>query len=135
MTITKLKGFAAIALTAAGAHAGIARSETPSRILEQYVAQSGSDPSPARGRQLFVGSHARDWRCGTCHGDVPTAGGIHVVTKKPIAPLAPGADRSRFTDLAKSDKWFRRNCNDVLGRECSSAEKADVLSWLITLTP
>jgi hypothetical protein len=66
---------------------------------------------------------------------VPVQTGTHAVTKKPIAPLAPAADRARFVDPAKSDKWFRRNCNDVLGRECSPAEKADVLSWLLTLAP
>ena len=29
------------------------------------------------------------------------------------------------------DKWFRRNCNDVLSRECTAVEKADVLAWLL----
>jgi hypothetical protein len=28
---------------------------------------------------------------------------------------------------------FKRNCGDVLGRECSHAEKADVLTFLIGL--
>jgi hypothetical protein len=32
---------------------------------------------------------------------------------------------------AKVDKWFRRNCNDVLKRECTPVEKADVLAWLL----
>lgn len=34
---------------------------------------------------------------------------------------------------AKADKWFRRNCKDVLSRECTAAEKADVLAWLVQL--
>jgi len=50
-----------------------------------------------------------------------------------VQPLAPAANGQRFTDPAKVEKWFRRNCNDVLGRECSAAEKADVLSWLLSL--
>ena len=50
-------------------------------------------------------------------------------------PLAPAAHARRFSDAAKAEKWFRRNCNDVLGRECSAAEKADVLAWLNTLKP
>jgi hypothetical protein len=37
--------------------------------------------------------------------------------------------------MAKVDKWFRRNCNDVLERECSAAEKADVLAYVIQLKP
>jgi len=41
------------------------------------------------------------------------------------------ATPSRFTDVAKTDKWFRRNCGDVVGRECTAAEKADVIAFLL----
>ena len=44
-----------------------------------------------------------------------------------------GINAERFTDTAKAEKWFRRNCNDVAGRECTAAEKADMLAWLLTL--
>ena len=37
---------------------------------------------------------------------------------------------ARFTDPAKTEKWFRRNCTEVLGRECSAAEKADFIQFL-----
>ena len=50
-----------------------------------------------------------------------------------IAPLAPAFNPERFTETAKVDKWFRRNCNDVLKRECTAAEKADVVAWLLKL--
>ena len=40
-----------------------------------------------------------------------------------------------FTSTAKVDKWFRRNCNDVLSRECTAVEKADVLAYLNALKP
>lgn len=40
-----------------------------------------------------------------------------------------------FTDTAKVNKWFRRNCKDVLSRECSAGEKADVLAYLLNLKP
>ena len=49
--------------------------------------------------------------------------------------MAPAFNAERFTDAAKVEKWFRRNCNDVVGRECTAAEKADVLAWLSTLKP
>jgi hypothetical protein len=65
----------------------------------------------------------------------PTRPGQHRATGKPIAPLAPAAEPARFTVAAKTEKWFRRNCNDVLGRECSAGEKADVLAWLMGLRP
>lgn len=53
-----------------------------------------------------------------------------MVTGKSIKPLAPQAENARFTDAAKAEKWFRRNCTEVLGRECSAAEKADFVSYL-----
>ncbi|HET6787981.1 MAG TPA: DUF1924 domain-containing protein, partial [Aquabacterium sp.] len=56
-------------------------------------------------------------------------------TNKVIGALAPAANTERFTNPSKVEKWFRRNCKDVLSRECSAAEKADVLAWLITLKP
>ena len=53
----------------------------------------------------------------------------------PIAPLAPAFNPERFSDPAKVEKWFRRNCNDVLSRECTAVEKADVLAYLNALKP
>jgi hypothetical protein len=46
--------------------------------------------------------------------------------------MAPAVNPERFSDATKTEKWFRRNCNDVVGRECTPAEKADVLAWLLT---
>lgn len=61
--------------------------------------------------------------------------GKHASTGKVIAALAPAFNAERFTDVAKTEKWFRRNCNDVLGLECAPMEKADVLAWLLTFKP
>jgi hypothetical protein len=55
------------------------------------------------------------------------------VTVNVTVPLAPAANPERLSDTAKIEKWFKRNCNDVLGRECEAQEKADVLSWLMTV--
>lgn len=63
----------------------------------------------------------------------PTAPNRHAATGKSIAPLAPAFHAERFTDSAKVDKWFKRNCKDVLSRECTALEKADVLAYLIGL--
>ncbi|PTE19414.1 nitrate reductase, partial [Cereibacter changlensis JA139] len=65
----------------------------------------------------------------TCHtSDVTQPGQTR--TGKAIDPLALSATPSRFTDAAKVEKWFGRNCNSVLGRDCTAGEKADVLTWL-----
>jgi len=112
-----------------------AQAASPAQLLAAYSAQAGRIAVPQQGRQLFTATHGREWRCASCHGDVPTQPGRHASTGKSIAALAPAFDAQRFTDAAKSEKWFRRNCNDVIGRECSAAEKADVLAWLLTLKP
>ena len=113
--------------------AASAQAATPAELAAGYSAQAGAPPSAARGEQFFTSKHGREWSCASCHGTPPTQQGKHAATGKAIAPLAPAFNPERFTDAAKADKWFRRNCNDVLGRECSAGEKADVLAWLMTL--
>ncbi|WP_292937910.1 DUF1924 domain-containing protein [Noviherbaspirillum sp.] len=120
---------------AAAALAPAAQAATPNELLSGYTAQAGAPASPARGQQFFTSRHGHEWSCSSCHGNVPTQTGKHASTGKPIHAMAPAFNPERFTDAAKTEKWFRRNCNDVLGRECSAAEKADVLSWLLTLKP
>ncbi len=118
---------------AASAFAPFAIAATPPELLSAYSAKAGAAPSPERGRALFTKTHGREWSCSSCHGDVPNGDGRHAATGKAIAALAPAANVERFTDAARVEKWFRRNCNDVLGRECNAGEKADVLAWLLTV--
>lgn len=115
--------------------AGPARAATPADLLAGYTAQSGAPAAPERGRAFFAARHGKEWSCSSCHGTPPTQPGKHAATGKPITALAPAVTADRFTDAAKTEKWFRRNCNDVLGRECSAAEKADLLAWLLSLKP
>lgn len=122
-------------LAAALALAGTAHAATPSEQLAGYTAAAKMAADPARGQKLFTTNGTKEWSCSSCHGNTPTGTGKHASTGKAIQPLAPAANAERFADPAKTEKWFRRNCNDVLGRECSAGEKADVLAWLMTLKP
>jgi mono/diheme cytochrome c family protein len=115
-------------LLAVGAHAA-----TPAELLAGYAAQSGQAAQPARGKDFFTTKHGKDWSCASCHTATPTGEGKHASTGKVIGAMAPAFNPERFAELAKSEKWFRRNCNDVVGRECSATEKADVLAWLLSL--
>jgi len=133
MTHSTSRRLAAIIFTTLAAAA--AQAATPGQLLSGYAAQAGAPGSPARGQQFFTGSHGREWSCASCHGPVPTRAGRHAGTGKPIPALAPGFDAERFTDAGRAEKWFRRNCKDVAGRECTPTEKADVLAWLLTLKP
>jgi cytochrome c peroxidase len=112
--------------------AGVAHGATPADLEAAYARAAGAAfaPAPERGRALFASRHGRDWSCSTCHTDDPRAAGRHTVTGRPLRPLAPSANPERFTDGAKVEKWFTRNCRDVLGRECTSGEKADVIAFL-----
>jgi cytochrome c553 len=124
-----------VAATLIAMLATVAHAATPAELLAGYSAQAGAAANPDRGQQLFTARQGREWSCASCHGAVPTQTGKHATTGKPIGAMAPAFNPERFTDAAKAEKWFRRNCNDVVGRECSAAEKADVLSWLLTLKP
>ena len=114
-----------------------AMADTPASFLERFNAEArsaGEGPgTAARGQEFFNKIHGSEWKCASCHGAVPTGKGEHAVTHKVIEPMAPAFNPQRFTDAAKVDKWFRRNCKDVLSRECTAREKADVLAWLISL--
>lgn len=109
-----------------------AQAVTPAEQLAGYTSQAGTAAQTARGQDFFTSKHGKDWSCSSCHTATPTVEGKHASTGKVISPLAPAFNPDRFTDAAKTEKWFRRNCNDVVGRECSAAEKADVLAWLLT---
>jgi mono/diheme cytochrome c family protein len=113
--------------------------EQPQDFLTGFAAQAKIE-NPAfsgfeagRGEQFFKSRHDGDWSCSTCHTENPAAPGKHVVTKKDIEPLAPSANPARFTNAAKVEKWFKRNCKDVLKRECAAQEKGDVLTYLLSL--
>lgn len=108
---------------------------TPAAQLERFASQSGSPGDPARGGTFFNSTHGREWSCASCHGKQPVTPGRHASTGKTIDPLAPAANPAAFTVTARVDKWLRRNCNDVLARECTAGEKADVIAWLLTLKP
>lgn len=103
--------------------------------LGRFAAQAGAPGDPARGAAFFTTTHGREWSCASCHGQRPTAPGRHASTGKAIDALAPTANLAAFTVTARVDKWLRRNCNDVLARECTAGEKADVIAWLLTLKP
>ncbi|MCE5233307.1 MAG: DUF1924 domain-containing protein [Mizugakiibacter sp.] len=97
------------------------------------LAQANAGEATARGRQFFNATHGNDWSCASCHTRDPRQPGRHAVTGRELAPLAPAANPERFKDPAKAEKWFRRNCRDVVGRECTAAEKADITAWLSSL--
>lgn len=103
--------------------------------LDKLSQQAGRPAQIEAGRVFFRSQHGGEWSCASCHGVTPTQNGRHASTGRVLPPLAPAFNAKSLTDAAKMDKWLRRNCRDVVGRECSAGEKADVLAWLISIKP
>ena len=122
----KFRILSGLALLALG---GAASATTPA----EFQATLGGGFSASRGETFYRNTHGGDCSCATCHTDNPAAGGNHAVTKKAIKPLAPAANAERFTSPEKIEKWFKRNCNDVLKRACTPQEKGDFLAFLLTI--
>ena len=106
-------------------------------ILSGYAAQAGvSSFSAEAGRQLFLsqntGGKPATPSCSTCHTTDPRNVG-HTRVGKPIQPMAVSRNPDRFTDPAKVEKWFGRNCRSVLGRECTPTEKGNYITYMMSL--
>jgi hypothetical protein len=89
--------------------------------------------SAARGEAFWTATHTGGKpdtpSCTSCHGPDP-AGTGQTRAGKLIEPMAVSRNPQRLTDAATVAKWFSRNCNSVLGRECTAAEKGDVMTYL-----
>jgi mono/diheme cytochrome c family protein len=117
------------------AASGVALAETPRQIGDTYAAAQGGGfrATAARGAEFFARKFNVSEKmptCATCHTDNPAQPGRHAITGKTIKPLAPVANAERLSDPAKVEKWFTRNCKEVVGRECSAGEKADFVAYL-----
>ena len=91
------------------------------------------DFSAAAGQKLYTTVGPNQLSCSSCHTDSPKNPGKHAKTNKVIDPMAPSANPKRFTDVAQVEKWFKRNCNDALARACTTQEKGDFMSYLLSV--
>ncbi len=113
--------------------------ESPRQFVDAYAAeaaraQPGFAADATRGRAFATknwGVSEKLSSCTACHTDNPRNAGRHVVTGKAIEPLSPAANGERFSDPAKVEKWFKRNCKEVVGRLCTPAEKADFIQFVM----
>ena len=113
--------------------------ETPQSLLRTYEDQArAADPAfggfdAARGEAAYRLERpgATPSSCAGCHSRSPTQPGRSPAGRN-IEPLAPAAAPGRFTDAGKADKWFKRNCKQLLGRDCTPQERGDLLTWLLT---
>ena len=115
---------------------------TPQELLKQYEVQAKQEHvaftgfSAERGSNFFkaerIHSDGKKVSCTTCHTSDPRKPG-KTRANKVIEPMATIANPQRFTDTAKVEKWFSRNCKDVLERVCTVQEKGDYIQYLISV--
>ncbi len=110
-------------------------------VLAAYAAQARKADanftgfSAARGELLYSSRHLKARRadiqaCAACHGADPTKPGENARTGRPIDPVAVSANPKRFTALENTEKWFGRNCKEIIGRDCTALEKGDYITYL-----
>ncbi len=114
----------------------------PQELLNQYAAQAKQEYvaftrfSAGKGANFYKAertqSDGKKVSCTTCHTTNPKNQG-KTRANKVIEPMATIANPQRFTDGEKVEKWFTRNCKDVLERPCTAQEKGDYIEYLISV--
>lgn len=130
--------FALLGMVALNSQADVA---TAQKLADKYTGiakgiDSGFTPSAEEGKKFFnreVGMKGRKVSCASCHTTDPAANGKHIITHKLIRPLAPSVNAKRFTDLEKVEDKFVEHCNDITGSDCTAQEKANFITYLISV--
>jgi cytochrome b len=116
-----------------------AASPVARELLREYEAQARRQGagfnafSAEEGRKLYFAEFVQEGRkvsCASCHTANPRAQGL-TPAGKVVEPLAPAANPDRLTDRAQVEKWFKRNCKGVMGRECTAEEKGHFVTFLL----
>ena len=130
MSIRLILSLAAALTLSVGAHANTIQDSYRAAAKQENPAFK--DFSAVAGQKIYS-TKTGELSCSSCHTDSPKSVGKHAKTGKEIQPLAPVANAKRFTDAANVEKWFKRNCHDVLGRACSAQEKGDFMAYVLSV--
>lgn len=111
------------------------------KLADKYAAfakniNPEAKPSAEAGKTFFnrkLTVRGKEVSCSSCHTDNPAAVGKHITTKKAIKPLAPAANPARFSDVDKVEVNFEKHCLDIIGKDCTAQEKADYITYLLTV--
>ncbi|MGZ8210870.1 MAG: DUF1924 domain-containing protein [Burkholderiales bacterium] len=116
---------------------------SPNELLQTYAAQAKQESASFKEASSSAGdkfyhtavkhSSGKQISCATCHTADPRSAGKHEKTGKEILPLSPSVNKARFSDPANVEKWFKRNCQDVLERACTAQEKANFIAYALSV--
>jgi len=130
---------ALLSLSAASANANVANAE---KLVSIYTAIAKHDnpeyagPTAADGKFFFNRKiklgNGKVMACASCHTPNPADEGKHIVTGKAIRPLSPVVNAKRFDDFEKVQDKFTQHCKDIIGSDCTAAEKASYITYLLT---
>jgi hypothetical protein len=128
-----------LAGAATAANADIANAEKLAHkytVIAKSVNANFSGPSVADGKFFFnrkiKTAAGKVLACAYCHTSNPADEGKHAVTGRAIRPLSPAINFKRFNDIDKVEEQFTQHCNDVIGSDCTAAEKANFITYLMT---
>jgi hypothetical protein len=128
-----------LGVAAASAQANVANAE---KLVSIYSAIAKHDnpeyagPTAADGKFFFNRKvklgNGKEMACASCHTANPADNGKHAVTGKAIRPLSPVVNAKRFEDFEKVQEKFTQHCKDIIGSDCTAAEKASYITYLLT---
>jgi len=128
-----------LGVAAASAQANVANAE---KLVSIYSAIAKHDnpeyagPTAADGKFFFNRKvklgNGKEMACASCHTANPADNGKHAVTGKAIRPLSPVVNAKRFEDFEKVQEKFTQHCKDIIGSDCTAAEKASYITYLFT---
>jgi hypothetical protein len=131
--------FGCVALFASAGIALAAIGAAQQAVLDQYARQAKAEDakftgfSAERGKAFFLAQwnsgHGDTPSCSTCHTTDPRQMG-RTRAGKDINPMALSRTPDRFSDISKTEKWFGRNCDTVIGRSCTAREKGDFITFM-----
>jgi hypothetical protein len=130
---------ALLGLTAVSAQANVANAEKLVSIYSAIAKHDNPDyagPTVADGKFFFNRKiklgNGKEMACASCHTANPADEGKHIVTGKAIRPLSPVVNAKRFEDFEKVQEKFTQHCKDIIGSDCTAAEKASYITYLLT---
>ncbi len=107
-------------------YSAIAKHDNP-----EYAGPTAADGKFFFNRKIKLGN-GKEMACASCHTANPADNGKHVVTGKAIRPLSPAVNAKRFEDFEKVQEKFTQHCKDIIGSDCTAAEKASYITYLLT---
>ena len=130
---------ALLSLSAASANANVANAEKLVSIYSaiakhdnpEYAGPTAADGKFFFNRKIKLGK-GKETACASCHTANPADEGKHSVTGKAIRPLSPVVNAKRFEDFEKVQGKFTQHCKEVIGSDCTSAEKASYITYVLT---